>query len=219
MRRSPHVIVAWIAAIVVALTTVRIVGGDLAALQRRARTLGPDVRVLLATHDLPVGRTITPADVRFVTRPASTVAADTLHDLNQAQGRVVAIPVLRDDPVGARNVAHDLDGVVPAGRRVVHVASKDGYQPPPGAIVDVLATFDPAAGVPGGGRGAATVVAHGARVLTADDPGESGDPGHAGVTLLVTEAEAPAVAYAATIGDLTLALAPPETACCTSPTS
>ena len=41
MRRSPRVVLAWLATLVVALTTARVVGGDLATLHRRAATLGP----------------------------------------------------------------------------------------------------------------------------------------------------------------------------------
>ena len=57
----------------------------------------------------------------------------------------------------------------------------------------------------------------GARRSTLDDgsagDGES-DVAGSGVTLLVTEAEARVVAFAARVGDLTLAVAPPESACC-----
>jgi hypothetical protein len=39
------------------------------------------------------------------------------------------------------------------------------------------------------------------------------------VTLLVTEAEARAIAFAAATADLTLAVTPPESACCREPDS
>lgn len=219
MHRSPRVVAAWIAAAVVALLTVRIVASDLGTLQRRARSLGADVRALVATRDLALGTTIGPDDVRVVVRPSSTVAADAVHDARDAVGRVVAADVLAGDVVRARGLATPagagIDGVIGTGRRGVHVVAKDGFRPPLGAVVDVLATFDPSTvAVDGAARGRAIVVARGARVLAVDsETGTDGAPA-SGVTLLVTEAEADAVAYAATIGQVTLALAPPGSACC-----
>ena len=78
-----------------------------------------------------------------------------------AVGRIVAVALLRDDVVGARHLVAGVNGIVPVGRRAVHVVVKDGFQPPLGSVVDVLATFDPSstgAGTPG----RATIVAHGA---------------------------------------------------------
>ncbi|HVJ99099.1 MAG TPA: hypothetical protein VNC41_19905, partial [Acidimicrobiia bacterium] len=62
------------------------------------------------------------------------------------------------------------------------------------------------------------VVARGSSVVAHDAAPdlESGEAITPGVTLLVTEDEARAVAYAAAVGQIALALAPPETACCTS---
>jgi Flp pilus assembly protein CpaB len=93
--------------------------------------------------------------------------------------------------------------------------AKDGFRPPPGAVVDLLAAFDPTLS-PAGARNTAIVVARGARVLGIDDGAGSGTEGGSGVTLLVTEGEAGGVAYAAGNGELSIALAPPEAACCTS---
>ena len=220
MRRSPRVVFAWIGAALVALLTVRVVGTDLASLHRRAQRLGPDVPVVFAARDLPLGTTIVAADLRVVTRPASTVPNDALRDLNAAVGRVVSVAVVEDDIVRARHLGdrgQGLDGVVTAGRRALRVVAKDGYRPPAGSVVDVYATFDPAAVSGGSTAGRAQTVATGARVLA--DDASSGDPGPAGVTLLVTEGEAQSVAFAVALGQVTLALAPPETACCTSSAS
>jgi len=224
MRRSPRVVLAWIGAALLALLTARVVGTDLASLHRRAQRLGADVPVMLAARDLPLGTTIAASDLRVVTRPASTVANDALRDLNAAIGRVVSVALVRDDVVRARHLStrgQGLDGVVTAGRRALRVAAKDGYRPPAGSVVDVYATFDPATVSVGGAPGRAQRVATGARVLAGDpaDNASSVDPGPAGVTLLVTEAEAQSVAFAAALGQVTFALAPPETACCTSSAS
>jgi pilus assembly protein CpaB len=203
----------------VAASTALVVGHDLAALHNRAKSLGSDVRVLLAARDLPLGTTIAENDLRIVTRPSAMVAADAQHDASAIVGAVVAIPVLRDDVVRARHLARGggsgVDRVVPAGRRAIHVVSKDGYQPPTGSVVEVLATFDPAERESTDAH--AESVAQGALVVALDaDAVESGGTLAAGVTLLVTETEARAVAYAQAIGQVTLALAPPETACCSS---
>jgi Flp pilus assembly protein CpaB len=84
----------------------------------------------------------------------------------------------------------------------------------------VLGAFDTGDLESGGSRRAA-LVAQGARVLATDDAAsddaESAGDAEPGVTLLVTEAEAGAVAYAASYGSITIALAPPEAACCPSP--
>ena len=57
------------------------------------------------------------------------------------------------------------------------------------------------------------VVARAARVLAVEADDDALADG-AGVTLLVTEDEARGLAFAAANGVLTLALAPPEDACC-----
>jgi Flp pilus assembly protein CpaB len=146
MHRSPRVVAAWLMAALVALVTVRVVGGDLAALHARARSLGPDVRVAVAARDLQLGATLSPGDLRFITRPASTVAQDAVRDPARADKRVLAVPLLRDDVLRARHLAPSdrsgLDGVVPPGKRAAHVVVKDGFRPPIGAVVDVLVSFD-----------------------------------------------------------------------------
>ena len=218
MRRSPRVLFAWVAALAVALTTARVVGGDLATLHRRAASLGPMHSVVVATRDLALGHTIETGDLRSVPRYASEIPRDAITDARAAEGRVVVVPVLRDAIVFTHHVAaadrSGLDGVVPVGDRAVHVAPKDGFRPSPGTIVDVLAAFDPSAVTVVGSGGAAVVVADGARVLATDStPTDSGNtPEGAGVTLLVTEAEARVIAFAAANAQLTLAVAPPESA-------
>ena len=227
MRRSPRVLLAWAAAVIVMLLTVRVVAGDLGSLHRRAHSLGADVSVLLAARDLPLGTTVATNDLRVVQRPSTTVSTDALRDPTAAIGHVVAVALLRDDVVGARHLVARSGGVVPDGRRAVHVVVKDGFQPPIGSVVDVLATYDPSLASVAGSPGQATVVAHGARVLVlagttpaADSAGAGAtDTTGAGVTLLVTEAEARSVAFAASIGDVSLALAPVQTACCSTAAS
>ena len=80
MRRSPRVLLAWSAAAVVALTTARVVGGDLATLHSRAASLGPRERVVVAVHDLELGETITAHDVHTEARYANETPRAALTD-------------------------------------------------------------------------------------------------------------------------------------------
>jgi pilus assembly protein CpaB len=206
---------AWLATIVVALTTARVVGGDLATLHRRAATLGPQRRVVVAARDLDTGHTITARDLTTEVRYEKHMPRQALTDSDAVVGRVLRLPVLRDTVLFPQHLAPSsrsgVDGVVPVGSRAIHVTPADGFRPPIDAIVDVLATFDPTAVVVDGARTSAVIVASGARVVSVDEH-ESIDDTRAGVTLLVTEPEARVVAFAAANGDLTLAIAPPESA-------
>ena len=217
MRRSPRVLLAWAAALIVMLVTVRVVAADLGSLHRRAHSLGADVPVVLAVRDLPLGTTLAAGDLRTVQRPSTTVSRDALRNPAAAVGHVVAVALLRDDVVGARHLVTATDGVVPEGRRAVHVVVKDGFQPPVGSVVDVLATYDPSIAAGTGAAGQATIVARGAAVLALAGAPAGADTTGSGVTLLVTEAEARSVAYAASIGEIALALAPARAACCPVP--
>jgi len=225
VRRSPRVLLAWFAAVVVALTTARVVGGDLATLHRRAASLGPQQTVIVATHDLALGQTITAGDIRRESRYRSQAPRAAIRSSSGAVGRIVIVPVLGGAILFAGHLAPaertGLDAVVPRGERAVHVTPKDGFRPPRGSVVDVLAAFDPSVVAVDGPADAAVVVASGARVLAVDDASVSnnGDAAYAGVTLLVTESEARAIAFAAATADLTLAITPPESACCPEPDS
>jgi Flp pilus assembly protein CpaB len=220
VRCSPRVLLAWSAAAVVALTTARVVGGDLATLHSRAASLGPRHSVVVAVHDLELGQSVAAGDVRTETRYANDIPRDALTDPSRAVGRVVVIPVVRNAMVFAQHLApanrSSLDAVVPVGDRAIHVIPKDGFRPPLGSIVDVLAAFDPTVVTVKGAGNAAVIVAGGARVIAVDGVASDGgsDTANAGVTLLVTELEARVVAFAAAAADLTLAVAPPESACC-----
>jgi Flp pilus assembly protein CpaB len=225
MHRSPRVVLAWAVALVLSLLTTRVVSGDLEALHRRAHNLGPDVTVVLAARDLALGATLDASDVRVVTRPASTVPRDALHEADAVSGHVLLLAVLRDDVLRAAEVAPGsragLDGAVPVGRRAVHLVLKDGFRPPVGAVVDVYAAADPSVAASSSADSSsdaavAVTVARGALVLAVDDAGTSSAGSGSAVTVLVTETEAPAVAFAASNSQLSLALAPPEAACCTS---
>jgi Flp pilus assembly protein CpaB len=231
VRRSPRALAAWFAAFVVALVTARFVATDLATLHRRASSLGPRVAVVVAARDVPLGATVARGDVRTVTMYSSTAPRGALHDVDDAVGRVVIVPALRDSALVARQLAparrRGLAAVVPDGSRAVRVRTDDGLRPRRGDVVDVLLSLDPSVlgggddgdgDAEGDGANGATTVVHAALVLAVDgDESRVETSSGPGVTLLVTEREARAVAFAAANGSLTLALAPPEAACCTEP--
>jgi Flp pilus assembly protein CpaB len=183
--------------------------------------------VLVAHDDLPLGATVTRADLDVVKMYSTLVPRGALRDLDDAVGHVVAVPVLRGATLMARHVApahrHGVDALVPDGRRAIRVVTDDGLRPERGDVVDVLVSLDPSLVARAGGGDGAVTVAKAARVLAVDGAGDRGEAmpsAHGpGVTLLVTEQEAHAVAFAAANGALMLALAPPEAACCTDPTT
>lgn len=220
-RRSPRAVLLWFGAVVVALVTAVIVATDLAALHRRARGLGPPRQIAVAVRDLPVGTTISDRDIRVRSVHRSQLPTDTMSPA-AVRGRVVAVPVVRGAFLISGNVAPrrrtGLNGAIPAGMRAMHIVARDALRPPVGSSVDVLVTFDPATN---GASGAAPTVvgARGVLVLGTDDApagletGASQRPGSGvGVTLLVTEEDAPRLAFAAATGVVTIALVPPEDA-------
>ena len=219
-RRSPRAVLLWLGAILVALVTAALVATDLAALHRRAHSLGSPRPVAVATRDLPLGSTIDRGDVRARSVHRSQLPSGALSP-GAAAGRVVAVPVVRGAFVVDGNVAprgrSGLDGAIPSGMRALRIVARDALRPPVGSSVDVLVTFESSDAA---GGGAPTVVAaRGVLVLGTDEApaavetraGERGADG-LGVTLLVTEEDAPRLAFAAAAGVVTLALVPPEDA-------
>lgn len=213
-RRSPRALALWGAAAVVAVVTAAVVAGDLAALHRRAADLGPEVDAVVATRDLPVGRTLAVRDLATRSVHRSQLPSGVVTDRTTVVGRVVAVPVLDGAYVARRSVAPrrrtGLDGVVPSGMRAMRVVVTDALTPRASASVDVLATYDPSAGDGGG----TIVVAAGVTVLGTDrrDGSGAGRTGAAGVTLLVDPDQAAALADAQANGVVTIALVPPEDA-------
>jgi Flp pilus assembly protein CpaB len=227
-RRSPRAVLLWLGAVLVAVATAALVATDLAALHRRAHSLGSPRPVAIAIRDLPLGSTIERSDVRTRSVHRSQLPSGALSH-GAADGRVVAVPVVRGAFVVKGNVAPrgrtGLDGAIPAGMRALRIVARDAVRPPVGSSVDVLVTFESSDAA---GGGAPTVVAaRGVLVLGTDetpaavetraaDRGAGGQGGGAltalGVTLLVTEEDAPRLAFAAATGVVTLALVPPEDA-------
>ena len=64
--RPPRALVLRAVALGAALLTASVVAGDLRALHRRAAALGPDVGVVAATRDLPLGTRLGADDLRVL---------------------------------------------------------------------------------------------------------------------------------------------------------
>ena len=210
LRRSPRALGLWAGAVALAVVTGAVVAGDLAALHRRAGTLGPEESVVVARGALPLGTTITPADVTSRRVHASQLPAGVLHDVDDAVGRIVAVPVVADAFVHGANLAPrgrtGLDGALPEGTRAVRITVEHGLHPNAGSAVDVYVSYASGTDTLGTGRttgASATLVAAGAVVL---------DTSTDGVTLLVDADRAAALADASARGTLFLALVPPEDA-------
>ena len=219
-RRSPRAVLLWLGAILVAVVTAVLVATDLAALHRRAHSLGAPRSVAVAARDLPLGSRIGRGDLRSRTVHRSQLPSGAVSPRAAERG-VVAVPVVRGAFVVDGNLAPrsrtGLNGAIPPGMRALRIVARDALRPPVGSSVDVLVTFesnDAAA------EGAPTVVAaRGVLVLGTDDEPAAvetrvggGNATGLGVTLLVADDDAPRLAFATASGVVTLALVPPEDA-------
>lgn len=211
-QRSPRVILLWLVAAALAMVTALSVAHTLADLHRQRVTLGPRVHVVVARHNLALGAIVRGSDVTTRTAFARTRPPDALPTTGTAIGRTVLVPVLRRQPVTARNLAPrtrtGLDGAIPPGTRAIHLLADNGLHPRPGSVVDVIVAFD-STHVASGSR-SVEVAAAAALVLSTDRSGAAADRAPGGVTLLVTVAQASRLADAAANGTLMLALAPPD---------
>lgn len=210
-----------VAAVLVALLTVRIVAGDLSTLHRGAKAFGATRAVVLARVDLDLGTRVRESDLEIARLPAASVPPGALAERGDAVGKTVAVPVLAGAAVVERALAprkrDGLAGIVGPGRRAVRVTTADGLRPDPGSVVDIIATLD--SRDVGGTVEPSVVVARAARVISVDpapssrDAGTNGSEGRVGVVVLVTVTEASRLADATARGVLMLALDPPEEAC------
>ena len=192
----------WTAALVVGAVFAARAVGDLDRLHARARVGGRPVSVVVAARDLTYGVTVGPSDVATATVPEDLAGAATVRSLDDAVGRVVAVPVLAGAVVTDRHLATadrtGLTGVLPADRRLVRVLVGASVRAAAGDVVDVIAA---------GEAQSATFVVRGVVVAAVDHDDLGGDPA---LTVSVTADEALALADAAAAGSLTVVLAPPE---------
>ena len=192
-NRSTHTRLIRAAAVVVGLATIRVVANDLADIDAHAHSLGTEITVVIAQHEIPLGATVATTDVQTVQRYQSQVPADAIRAAPDVVGRVVRVPLVAGAPVQRANLAlshrdpvlatrsSDLgnattSAAIPPGFRVLRVVDSLGMVPTAGSVVDVLATPTNPTSAPGdvpadtGGSNttrsnASRIVARGAIVL------------------------------------------------------
>ena len=198
LRRRPAI--HWTAAVALAaatgLTVTTLVG---AAAAERDR-YGDVVPVLVATRDLDGGDVLAAGDTELRRMPAALVPSGALDA--RADGLVLSDAVYAGEPVLRSRLAPEGLGAVaallPPGTRGIAVPDDGaGLRLASGDVVDVLATFD--AGTAGAEDGGPPTVAVARDALVVDVSEE-------GVTIAVTEEQAPRVAFAVAAGLVTLAL-------------
>lgn len=200
LRRLP--LLWWVTATALALVTGTVVARSVSSASALARQYGPLEPMVVATGPLAFGDVVEADHLAVAWVPASLVPADHLSDPGELVGSAALGPVVAGQPVvaahlgpaGVRGVA----ALLPPGTRAVAVSLGGASAPVAvGDRVDVLATFDPSL-VPA--TEATMAVAVGALVVAVDADA---------ATVAVDPAEAVAVAFSASHGALTLALAPP----------
>ena len=191
----------WLAVALLALLTGLVVAhlvGRAAALADRYGPLRP---VVVAARPVERGAEIEASDVALRQLPAAFLPPGAMASVAPVVGRTAVVPLLVGQVVmGGQLAPEGLSGVaalLPPGTRAVAVpaAGASGLVRR-GDVVDVLATFDPAAGA--GGDATLTVAADALVV----------DAGEDAATVAVTPEEAKAVAFAVSHGTITLAVTP-----------
>ncbi len=211
-RRSPRATMLWLAALVVAALTAYTVIASVSSLRHQDQAFGAIHSVLVARHDLAVGTPIASADLSTRQLRGQAPQSDTITRTADAVGLIVRAPMLAGDLVTARHLVPrrrgEMSNVVPNGQRAVRLVVEHAVRPAVGDVIDVLATFDPATLADGGDP--TVVIAPGVTVVAVDANAASGDS--VGITVLVTPAQASRLAFSASTGTISIALAPPEAA-------
>jgi len=211
-RRSPRAGALAAGAAVVAIITAALVISSLSSLRHQDQTYGGLHTLVVARRDLPLGTTVAARDLAVRRVRGESPQPDTLTSRAAAVGRVVRVPLLAGTPVTPRHLVAagraGIGGVVPSGHRAFRLVIEHGLEPTVGDVVDVLATFDPA--TLGDGQDPTILIAAAVPVLHVDPLADAGDT--VAVTVLVTPRQASRLAFSATSGTISIALAPPEAA-------
>ena len=214
-----------------ALATAQMMWSNLQAIEQQAHTLGAKITVVIATRDLPAGLTLTKSDIRIATRHRSQMPAGTVQSSTVALGAIVRVGLVKGAPIQQRNLANSHTNgrsIVPSGYRGVRVSDHAGLVPPPGTVVDILASYVNTESLDGDSPASrmamiseSVVIARGALVMsgagsmepngTKNRESANSDPA---VILRVKEGDVAAITFAQSFGEVSIVLAPLETACC-----
>ena len=211
-RRSPRTAALWLAALIVAIATAVTVISSMSSLRHQDEAFGQIQTIIVARRDLPVGTRVAASDLANRHLRGEPPERDTITRPDGAVGRIVRAPMLRGDLLTARHLTVSrrgaLSDVVPNGQRAVRLVIEHGVRPSVGDVIDVLATFDPA--TLGDGGDPTVLIAPAVSVLAVDSVPASGDT--VGITVLVTPRQTSRLAFSASTGTISIALAPPEAA-------
>lgn len=178
---------------------------------------GPTTEVVVAARDLPLGRMLTPEDVKLVDWPGDVVPTNYSTTVEEVLGRGIITPVTMNEPLLSGKMAIKEAGgglpiVITEGMRAVSVSVNQVIQVAgfvmPGTRVDVFVTIDPPPGRSGGKI--TKMVLENVTVLTANqivETAPNGEPVTASVvTMLVTPEDAEKLIHAASQGQIQLGL-------------
>ena len=200
LRRFP--LLYWVAAFSLAFVTATVVHGTVGRAQAAAARYGSVRAVPVAVRPVAAGNVVAAGDVAVRRVPAAFVPSGRLGVV----GRVAVVPLAAGEVLLASKLAgageQGVAALLPEGTKALAVPAGAGTPPlARGNRVDVLASFDTAAGeeAQGADAGAPTFpVAIAALVLEVDP--------ETAVTVAVTPDEAPRVAFAIAKGTVTLAV-------------
>ncbi|HEX2028763.1 MAG TPA: SAF domain-containing protein, partial [Nitriliruptorales bacterium] len=122
------------AVVVVAVLVLATIAGRGAA----TSPWGPPVRVVVATHDLPAGHTLTTQDLRAVTWPRDVAPDDAVGGVGPALGRSLSSGLVAGAALTGRHLGSGgLGAALPAGRAAVPLPLPEGVTVTVGQRLDV----------------------------------------------------------------------------------
>ena len=213
MRRRPPAAsrVLVVLALLLGAAATLILRAHLVRLEAEARAGGPGVPVVVAARALSRGSMLDPSSVHEGSLPRRFLPPGALPSVERAVGRILAADVAPGEILTSARLAPPggpVASLVPPGLRAVPItAAVPRAVVVPGDHVDVLATFAP--GTASGGPHAETVASEAEVLLVVDRAGYEEPVDAATVVVLVTPETAERLAYARSLGELSLAIAPP----------
>lgn len=203
----------WIFAAIAALIATWSVAHILSVARNADTAEGRRVSACVATRDLSLGERTDATACRVVAMRQRALPDDVVRHAARLDNHIAKVPVLAGTPITARHLAardrNATDPLTPPGMRTVQVSPNDGFQPPPGAVVDVIATFVPEPGTRSVKPTVAVVARHVLVVGSARN--ERGTPATV-LQLVVSPDQAQRLALAQRAGTVSVAVTPPEEA-------
>lgn len=205
-RRALRWALAGLAALIATWSGAR----TLSALRTADATEGRRITICVAPRDLLLGERTEASTCRTVPMRQGALPDDVVRDPARLADHIVRVPIVAGTPITQRHLARrtrdGADPLTPPGMRTVQVTVHDGFEPPPGSLVDVIAAFGPSSGAPTA-QARAVIVARHALVVAGRSRTNSTT-----LQLVVTPDQAQRLALAQTSGTLSVAITPPEEA-------